>query len=217
MNALPVLYSFRRCPYAIRARLGISASQTQVQLREVVLKDKPAAMLEASPKGTVPVLVLTKEQVIAESLDIMHWALNQHDPDNWLASDNPEQQQLIAALIADNDRVFKPNLDKYKYFDRFPEQTQAAYRHQCESTLQQLEHCLQRTKFLTADRCTLADAAIFPFIRQFAFVDKVWFDQSPYPALQAWLDNWLNSSQFLAVMHKYPQWQTDQLVTTFPY
>ena len=216
MRTLPVLYSFRRCPYAIRARLSLTASQTEVELREVVLKDKPEAMLQASAKGTVPVLVLPSADVLAESLDIMHWALEQNDPQNWLAQDNPEQQQLMAALIAENDQVFKPNLDRYKYFERFPEQSQQAYRQQCEYWLQQLEKRLQQTIFLTADTCTLADAALFPFIRQFAFVDKVWFDQSPYPALQAWLEHWLNSPLFLSVMDKYPQWQPEQTALIFP-
>lgn len=212
----PIVYSFRRCPYAMRARLAIASSRVQVELREVVLKQKPDNMLEASPKGTVPVLITIDGEVIDESLDIMHWALNQSDPEELLCCDNELTVSDIASLIDHNDFVFKAHLDRYKYFDRHPEQPQAYYRQQGELTLAELESRLSSQQFLCGDTPSLADLAIFPFIRQFAFVDKVWFDQSPYPALIKWLNGWLESELFISVMNKYPQWQADETGISFP-
>ncbi len=209
----PILYSFRRCPYAMRARLAIAVSGISVELREVILKDKPAEMLVASPKGTVPVLVLpassAKEgRVIDESLDIMRWALRLSDPENWLCADDPERLWQGEALIQENDTVFKPHLDRYKYFERYPVHPQHYYREQGEVTLAKLERLLQQHAYLTGEQCCLADMAIFPFIRQFAHVDREWFYNAPYPALQRWLDQQLNSELFTRVMQKYPPWQS---------
>ena len=212
----PILYSFRRCPYAMRARLAIAGSELAVELREVVLKDKPTAMLEASPKGTVPVLVTPEGRVIDESRDIMRWALQQSDPHHWLCSDEPDLLWQIEGLIQENDFVFKQHLDRYKYFERHPDRPQSYYREQCEVTLVKLERLLQQHKFLAGERCSLADMAIFPFIRQFAHVDRNWFYAAPYPALQGWLDYHLESPLFIVVMKKYPQWQEDDLAITFP-
>jgi len=207
-----VLYSFRRCPYAMRARLAIAYSQQHVQLREVILKEKPPEMLQLSPKGTVPVLQLNNGDVLAESVDIMAWALSQHDPDNWLAGDI----HGMLALIDKNDFEFKANLDKYKYADRFPEQRAVDYRAQCEYFLVRLEQRLSVNHYLFSGQISLADMAIFPFIRQFASVDKVWFEQSPYPQLQRWLASLINSRLFTTIMQKYPIWLVTQQQQIFP-
>jgi glutathione S-transferase len=204
----PILYSFRRCPYAMRARLAIAVSGIQVELREILLKDKPQAMLNVSPKGTVPVLITADDQVIDESNDIMIWALQQSDPDHWLCT-NPIEQELTTALITKNDHGFKHFLDRYKYADRFPENTELYYRQQAELTLSELEQKLSINSYLLNDRLTLADMALLPFIRQFAFVDKTWFDAAPYPKIQAWLDQFINSALFDSMMVKLTPWQQD--------
>ncbi len=206
---LPILYTFRRCPYAIRARMAILYSGVTVGLREVVLRDKPLSMLEYSAKGTVPVLVLSSGEVIDESWDVMNWALSQDDPDHWkTCSDN--------SLVEENDSVFKQRLDQYKYADRHPEHSAEYYRDQCEIFLQKLESSLVNQTFLMGDQITDVDIAIFPFIRQFAFVDKTWFDQSPYPQLQKWLAYFLVSDLFLKAMIKYPPWKPEDNVILFP-
>jgi glutathione S-transferase len=199
-----ILYSFRRCPYAMRARMAIRYSQCRVQLREVALKNKPDALIAASAKATVPVLVCGEGQVIDESLDIIHWALQQSDRDNWR---DIQQQTDIAELIETNDTVFKTHLDHYKYADRYPEFSQLEYRKQGEAFLQQLEQRLHQHTYLVSDQISLADVAIFPFIRQFAHVDIGWFDQAPYPRLRAWLYQWMDSTLFQSVMQKYTPWQ----------
>ena len=206
MPQLPVLYSFRRCPYAIRARLAINVSNTKVELREVKLADKPKELIACSPKGTVPVLQLTNGTIIDESKDIMLWALNENDPNNWLLSGTVEKQETNR-LIDINDNEFKQYLDHYKYADRFPEQTMEYYRQQGEVFLQLLEKKLNETKYLISDTISLADMAIFPFIRQFAYVDKDWFDQTDYKKLQAWLNYFLNTSIFKKTMEKQPVWE----------
>jgi len=201
----PVLYSFRRCPYAIRARLAIKISGIKVELREILLKDKPMEMLEASPKGTVPVLVLSNGQVIDESREIMMWALALNDPKNWL--NNVEASDLLIDL---NDNQFKPHLDHYKYADRFPENSKENYRKQAEQFLKLLEQRLTQNRYLISDKISLADMAIFPFIRQCAFVDKKWFNQTPYLKLQDWLDEMLASDLFHEVMEKYSCWKLEK-------
>lgn len=213
---LPILYSFRRCPYAMRARLAIAGSGLQVELREVVLKDKPAAMLEASPKGTVPVLIRPEGRVIDESRDIMRWALRSNDPHNWLAADNPDLLWQIEGLIQENDFVFKQHLDRYKYADRHPGHPQSYYREQCEVTLVKLERLLQQSAFLSGDSESLADIAIFPFIRQFAHVDRDWFYSAPYPKLQRWLDHYIESELFSQIMRKYSPWKDSDTPVIFP-
>jgi len=208
-NTLPILYSFRRCPYAIRARMAVFGSAIDVDLHEVSLKDKPAALLVASSKGTVPVLCLPSQsadeargQVIDESLDIMFWALNINDPNTWLSSYSESDKTFALALIDENDADFKDWLDRYKYADRFPEHSAEYYRQQCELFLSKLEHLLSQNDYLLATEATLADIAIFPFIRQFSIVDKAWFDQCDYPALRAWLNDLLASPLFIRVMEK---------------
>lgn len=201
---LPVLYSFRRCPYAMRARMALLYASINVELREVLLKEKPQAMLVISLKGTVPVLQLGDTSVLDESREIMHWALAQNDPERWCSADLAD---AIDDLIARNDGPFKADLDHYKYWQRFPAESQQQYRTQGEVFLAELEGLLTRQPYLLAERLTMADIAIFPFVRQFAFVDKDWFDQSPYPKLRAWLDQLLKSELFLAAMKKSPPWQ----------
>lgn len=196
-----VLYSFRRCPYAMRARMALRYAGCAVQIHEVSLKAKPPEMLERSPKGTVPVLVLGG-QVLEQSLDIMHWALAQNDPDNWLLIDNGDGRRDIQGLIEENDQVFKLHLDRYKYFVRHPHYPQEHYRQLGEVFLQKLEDRLQQRDFLVIDRQTLADVAIAPFIRQFSAVDPEWFATSPYPKLREWLERFIQSALFKAVMMK---------------
>lgn len=208
----PVLYSFRRCPYAMRARLAIAYAGITVALREVVLRDKPAELLTASPKGTVPVLVLADGQIIEQSLDIMDWAIQQHDPHNW----NSIRQNLAAQeLIQTNDGQFKYYLDRYKYADRYPEHSAAYYRKQGEAFLSQLEQCLQQTPYLFGATFSLADAAIAPFIRQFAAVDTDWFTSAPYPALRQWLDDFVASALFQGVMQHYQPWHNNSELVLF--
>ena len=198
MAALALLYSYRRCPYAMRARMALSYAEIAYQVQDISLKDKPPCLLAVSPKGTVPVLVLPDGRVLDQSLDIMHWALQQHDPDQWLGIDSDKSQ----ALISENDGAFKQALDKYKYASRFPEQSAEAYRSQAEVFLRKLEQALQDQPFLSGAHLSLTDVAIFPFIRQFAAVDANWFAQAAYPKLQAWLQARLESSLFLGVMSK---------------
>ena len=213
---LATLYSFRRCPYAMRARLAIAQSGIQCELREVVLKDKPQQLIELSPKATVPVLLTADDKVIDESIDIAFWALAQHDPDNWYQSLTSEQHEQMLALIENNDGEFKYFLDRYKYADRYPEQDERFYREQGEKTLTRLEQLLTEHDCLLRDSWTLADIALLPFIRQFAFVDKAWFDSSPYPRVRAWLEAFLESDLFRSVMKKYPQWQQGDEPVVFP-
>ena len=202
--ALPVLYSFRRCPYAIRARLALAQGGVAVELREVALRDKPAAMLAASPKGTVPVLQLPDGTVLDESLDIMRWALRQHDGDGWLArTENPEQHALMQAT----ENPFKHWLDRYKYAPRFPERSAQDYRAEAEQCLlSPLEALLAKTPWLGGDKPCLSDAAIFPFVRQFAGVDPDWWRTASWSATRRWLQTWLDSALFERVMVKQALW-----------
>lgn len=205
---LPILYSYRRCPYAMRARIALSYAGIAVEIREISLREKPAHMLQMSPKGTVPVLVLSDGTVIDQSLDIMHWALQQRDKDSWLSA-GPAQTK---SLIAENDGAFKQSLDRYKYADRYPEHTPEYYREQGEQFLAVLEQHLRKHDFLMRDTVSLADVAIFPFIRQFAAVDQTWFDSSNYKSLQQWLSMLVGSSLFDHVMAKYPVYHVSESV-----
>lgn len=203
---LPILYSFRRCPYAMRARCAIIASGIAVELREVALRDKPAAMLAASPKGSVPVLVLPDGKVIDESWDIMLWALRNNDAQNWLGK-NEANVQAALALVLENDTNFKRALDSYKYPERHPEHSQEFYRAQGELFLQKLEASLQISPYLLGEKMSIADAALLPFVRQFAAVDADWFASAPYPKLRDWLERFTTSKLFAQVMQKFSLWQ----------
>lgn len=203
-HTTPVLYSFRRCPYAIRARLAIAIASTAVELREIELKHKPEEMLLASPKGTVPVLRLGCDSILDESLDIMLWALHQNDPEHWLNSVRLEEARQ---LIRWNDTDFKPVLDRYKYADRHPELPKHSYRQQGELFLTELERRLNENQYLCGPHFALADAAILPFVRQFAAVDAGWFRNAPYPAVRQWLDHFLKSRLFASTMARYQSWK----------
>jgi len=202
---LPILYSFRRCPYAMRARLALAVSGTQCELREVVLRDKPAELLQASPKGTVPVLVLADGRILEQSLDIMLWALSRHDPQGWLAPKMGELEQMLA-LIGECDSAFKHDLDRYKYPDRYEGVDAMSHRESAWQWLKMLDDRLAYSAYLFGERPALADAAIMPFVRQFAQVDRAWFDAQPWPALLGWLGHWLESDLFQAIMAKHAPW-----------
>ncbi|MCK5829234.1 MAG: glutathione S-transferase [Methylococcales bacterium] len=205
MNSdFPILYSFRRCPYAMRARLAIAITSRSVELREVVLRNKPKQLLDISPKGTVPVLLLKDKKTIDESLDIMYWALSQHDPEGWLINASSEEANQ---LIQWNDGSFKYYLDRYKYADRYPEQNEQFYREKAELFLIELEKRLSNHPFLCGSFCSIADMAIFPFIRQFANVNNDWFVRSKYRSVNKWLNTHVNSVLFASIMDKYPAWQ----------
>lgn len=217
--ALPILYSLRNCPYAMRARLAIFKSQQPVALRDVVLTNKPAEMILASAKATVPILVLSKivqangkkgaevtVKVIDESLDIMLWALNNSDPSDLLHSANPEILTQMLALIADFDVEFKRHLEAYKCAKRYHEDNLADCRAACEAYIQRLESRLIQHAFLFSAQDSLADIALLPFIRQFARIERQWYLQSPYPNLKKWLNSYLQSPMFTKVMAKHPLW-----------
>jgi glutathione S-transferase len=203
--ALPVLYSFRRCPYAMRARLALQASGLAVEHREVELKNKPARMLTASPKGTVPVLVLPDGQVLAESLDIMRWALQANDPLRWWPND-PLRLAATIALIEENDGSFKHALDRYKYPHRFGLADGAAWREAGAEFLLRLEAMLVTQPHLAGEQQGLCDAALAPFVRQFAHTDKTWFAAQAWPHLARWLAKLEASAAFAAIMHKHRPW-----------
>ncbi len=200
-----ILYSFRRCPYAMRARLAIKKSGLKIELREITLKNKPPEMLEVAPVGTVPVL-LERDKVYTESLDIMLWALEQNDPDQWLSCD---QVKLIEMLdfITDYDQHFKPILDRYKYFERFPEHPKEHYLQQALPYLEALEQRLSQHDHLFSQQAMLVDFALMPFIRQFAGVEIGQLERCNLLALHAWLQNHCQSPLFQSIMLKHTQWQ----------
>jgi glutathione S-transferase len=194
----PRLYTYRRCPYAIRSRLALYKAKIAYEPIEISLKHKSSEFLALSPKGTVPVLIDIDGAVIEESLEIMLWALSQHDPECWLLNDENASQKLID----ENDFNFKKNLDRYKYADRFPEHSKEYYRSECEIFLNLLNDKLQSNNYLMAERLSFADAAIFPFVRQFSLVDEDWFLNSRYQELKKWLHNLINTQMFQEVMRK---------------
>jgi len=194
----------------MRARLALALSNTRVELREVELKNKPDALRIISPKATVPVLQIEteegREDVIDESIDIAYWALLNNDPYRLLPN-SQELREEVKQLIHTNDNEFKSALDRYKYFDRYPEFSQAQYRGQGETFLHQLNSRLEKHKFILSDKISIADIAIMPFIRQFAHVDIDWFKSSRYEHVINWLNFWLESNVFQSIMKKYKPWQ----------
>ena len=212
-SSYPCMYSFRRCPYAMRARLGILFAELQIELREITLKNKPPQMLAISPKGTVPVLQLLDGTVIEESREIMIWALAQQDPQGLL---HDAALHEANALIDKNDNEFKYWLDRYKYADRHLEMTQTEYRQKGEVFLQLLEELLTKNPYLLGKGITLADIGIMPFVRQFAHVNRDVFYNLPYPNLQRWLQDWLQHPLFLQAMTKFQPWQDGDEVVVFP-
>ena len=197
----PILYSFRRCPYAIRARMFLSYMEVSVELREVLLNERPQSLYKISSKGTVPVLLLKDGKVLDESLDIMQWAIKQGEQKLYEDKLN-EQNQLIKY----NDTKFKYWLDKYKYHVRYLEHSREYYQRKCSKTLAEYDMRLRENAYLMGDRIRLADIAIFPFIRQCANVDQNWFNNK-YPNLNQWLEIWKQSRLFKSVMMKYNQWR----------
>ncbi|MDM0109097.1 glutathione S-transferase [Variovorax sp. J22R24] len=214
-GALPVLYSFRRCPYAMRARMAIAVSGQHCELREVVLRDKPAELLAASPKGTVPVLVDVDGSVIEQSLEIMLWALRRHDPDRWLRPEHGTLEDMLA-LVAECDGDFKRDLDGYKYPERQPVADLGTHRAQGALFLARLDARLQASRCLHGDQAALSDIAIAPFVRQFAQVDADWFDAQPWTRLRDWLQDRLAAPVFVQVMEKYRPWRKGQPGVDFP-
>jgi len=211
----PVLYSFRRCPYAMRARLAISVSGVECELREIVLRDKAPEFLQESPKATVPVLIDEDGNVVEESLDIALWALARHDPDNWLKPEISSIEEMHA-LIGEADGPFKSRLDRYKYANRHDGIDPNEERQAASAFLLLLDQRLTDQQYLFGSRICLADMAIVPFVRQFANVDRDWFDSQEWPNLLGWLDSFLESSRFQSIMEKYPKWQTGDTLTIFP-
>ncbi|MGJ8681384.1 glutathione S-transferase [Paraglaciecola sp.] len=228
---LPILYSLRNCPYAMRARIAIFKSTITVELRDIVLKNKPEEMLLASPKGTVPVLVIPsnsgggKQRVIDESIDIMLWALGEKDPANLLRANSQENiykqfdsqsnTEDILNLIFRFDHEFKSRLEDYKCAKRYHESNLQQCRQECEVYIQLLEDKLTEQQYLFGDLESMADIAILPFIRQFAKVERKWYLQSPYPGVKSWLNRYLQSIMFNKVMTQYPLWIKAQPILKF--
>ena len=211
-NNLPILYSFRRCPYAMRARMAIHISSQKCEIREVLLRDKPPSMLEYSSKGTVPVLVLQSGEVIDESLDVIEWALNLNDPDNWQRSkDNEKTKELIKI----NDGEFKHHLDRYKYSKRYDNEDPEFHRKKCLSFIKKVNSELQNSKYIFDDEISYIDISLLPFIRQFRIADNEWFDELPYENVKSWLSNFLNSELLESIMSKHDLWKEGDEVTIF--
>ncbi len=205
-----ILYSFRRCPYAMRARMGLYSAKIPHEHREIILKDKPVEMLDASPKGTVPVLITKDGKVIDESLDIILWALSQNDPEQWIKENLRDD---IFDLIKRNDGPFKRALDRYKYPNRYPDEDCTNAREDGLKILEDLNKRIETNSALSGNKTTLADIAIFPFIRQFAHVDRDWFYALPLPHLQKWLQKHLTSELFTKTMIKYGKWAPESAPT----
>ena len=212
---LPVFWSFRRCPYAMRARLAVCSAGIQVELREILLRDKPDAFLKASPKGTVPVVELADGTVIEESRDVMQWALSQNDPDGWLDVQHRDPEGTAAFLDA-LDGPFKTHLDRYKYASRFDPEAALTHREEGAAMLAEFDTKLAAQPSLSGKKNGLLDSTTLPFVRQFRIADPVWFDVQPWPHLHHWLQTFLASGQFAAVMKKYAVWQEGDVVVTFP-
>ena len=206
-----ILYSFRRCPYAMRGRMALAISGLDYEHREIILRDKPASMLAYSPKGTVPVFITADGTVIDESIDVVHYALGQNDPEGWLTG----QDAASAQFMADNDGPFKHHLDRYKYASRYSDDAKRgdvdlSHRADAETYIQKLEERLTTSPYLAGDTRSLADMTIFPFIRQFANTDINWWNgtegEPPYPAVHKWLMGLMGSDLFKQIMTKHPLW-----------
>ncbi len=206
----PILYTFRRCPYAMRTRFAIRSSQIMVEVREIKLQEKPSEFLKSSPKGTVPVLITNSGEILEESLDIINWALNRNDPDKWLDKGKLASHE-IAKLLNDLENKFKPNLDKYKYPNRFSGVDQFLYRDKNLCFLEKLNFYLKKNTSLNCEHLTLLDYAIFPFVRQFRNVDQEWFEKLNFIFLNKWINQIIDSQDFLSIMKKFKKWEPDDL------
>ena len=200
VKSRPYLFSYRRCPYAMRARMALVESDIEFDIYEISLRNKPYEMLSISPKGTVPV-IRVNELVLDESLDIMKWA-SQNSKSNQFQILSLQDKKISDELISLNDGKFKVSLDHYKYFDRYPDKSIIKYRESCYFFLEILEERLSSTNFLISDERTFVDISIFPFIRQFMNVDKTWFDNSKYKKIKKWLILLIESDLFKRVMVK---------------
>ncbi|MBU3550327.1 glutathione S-transferase [Polynucleobacter sp. MWH-Berg-3C6] len=199
---MPILYSYRRCPYAMRARMALKYAGIALEHREIALRDKPKSMLLVSPKGTVPVLCVDG-QVIDQSLDIMHWALDKSDPDGWKHVD----EKVANSLIEKNDGPFKTLLDQYKYPNRHPElNPEEVLSTAMELMLKPIETTLHNHEYLLSNKLSWVDIAIFPFIRQFAGVNPTIFKGLPLPKTRKWLTQQIESELFNSIMEKHPTW-----------
>lgn len=202
----PVFYSFRRCPYCMRAHMALKYAGIKAELREVDLNDYPPQAQAISPKATVPVLLLPDGNIIDESWDIVKWALEQSDPDNW-CGENGKYMLDAEILIETNDFSFKEDLDHYKYADRYPEHTAEHYRQACEEFIEELEEMLADNSYLLAEQLSLADIGVFPFVRQFSLVDEEWFASAPYPRVRQWLNLLIKTRLFQQVFQKHETWR----------
>ena len=199
---MPILYSYRRCPYAMRARMALQYAGIKFEHREIELRNKPQSMLLASPKGTVPVFCVDG-LILDQSLDIMHWALGKSDPQSWGAVDTV----LSQAWIEKNDGPFKVLLDQYKYPNRYSELNQGEVLGAAlDLMLKPMETALESNPYLLGDNLTWVDIAIFPFIRQFSMVNPQEFHELPFASVKQWLKQHLESELFHSVMHKHPVW-----------
>ena len=214
MSDLPVLYSFRRCPYAIRARLALAHAGLACELREVNLRNKPQPLLDASPKGTVPVLVLPNGKVIEQSLEIMLHALQQQDPSGWLSPTAGSLDEMLA-LIARNDQEFKQALDRCKYPERYDAESVNQAQTDAIQWMAALDAQLAETGYLFGLNPSLADMALRPFVRQYARIDEAQWNEQPWPHLQDWLQRWIDSALFAEVMETYPGWVAGTTGPTF--
>lgn len=212
---LPVFWSFRRCPYAMRARLAVTIGKVAVELREILLRDKPADFIAASPKATVPVLQLPDGGVIDESFDVMMWALRQNDPDGWLACMDADPDK-VDSFFEQLDGPFKHHLDRYKYASRYDKDTALIHRQEGAKTLAEYNAILARQTALSGNHLGLMDFGSLPFVRQFRIADPEWFDAQDWPYLHVWLTAFLDSSLFAAVMEKYAPWENGEKGVDFP-
>ena len=212
----PILYSFRRCPYAMRARLALYSSQIQCELREVHLSDKPSEMLEISEKATVPVLQLDSGLVIDESLDIMKWALSKSDPDG-LLTEYSQFQYEVDELILLIDTKFKTHLDKYKYPNRYRGVEPVDHRTIGMEVLKGIEGYINNCSYIFGEKLSFADMAILPFVRQYRIADPEWFDNvMPLPFIKKWLEKFISNSIFDEIMIKTAVWKPSAEKVVFP-
>ncbi|MGR5286476.1 glutathione S-transferase [Vibrio maritimus] len=216
---MPILYSLHNCPFAIRARMALIKAQQRVRIRSIKLDNKPAELLQASPKASVPVLVVSESQqslladethVLEQSLDIMVWALSKNDPHGLLGEDSHNQLPIMLTLIEEFERDFDPALNAFGCAKRYHENSMNPLRQECERELAKLELRLSEHPFLFGERESLVDIALLPFIRKFARIDKQWFREAPYPKVRDWLTRYLNSPFFSKVMAKQPLWSVEQ-------
>lgn len=209
---IPILYSLQNCPYAMRARIALLLAEQTIIVRAITLKDKPQAMLNASPKGEVPVLILPNGTVIEQSYDIMLWALQQNDSANLLHRDVPEFSQQILQLIERGDNEFKHPLEQYRAAKRYHQDSEIQWRQQCEIFIEDIEYNLNQSGFFVGNQLSLADYAFIPFMRQFGRVDRKWFAQAPYPKFKTWLSTQLQSRLYARMMTKHPLWDNNSAI-----